>query len=58
MDLNHQESFQSEFDKHRRTLFSEGVDEEGHLELRRYLRDMPMDVTRDTDIVAWWSVCV
>jgi hypothetical protein len=28
------------------------------MELRRYLKDVPEDVTRDTDIVEWWSVCV
>jgi hypothetical protein len=25
-------------------------------ELRRYLKDLPEDVTRDTDIVEWWGV--
>src|SRR6266478_4818492 len=49
-------SFLSEFDRHRLTLVTQGVDEEWQLELRRYLQDVPTDVTRDTDIVAWWSV--
>jgi hypothetical protein len=37
---------------------SKGIYEEGRMELRRYLRDVPMDVTRETDIIEWWSVCV
>jgi hypothetical protein len=28
------------------------------VELRRYLKDMPNDVTPKTDLVDWWSVCV
>lgn len=43
---------------HRLTLLSNGAHEEGRIELRRYLGDRPSDVTRDTDIVEWWSVCV
>jgi hypothetical protein len=53
---SHQESFVSEFDKHRHTLITQGVNEEWQLELRRYLQDMPAEVTRETDIVLWWSV--
>jgi len=51
-------SFLSEFDRHRLTLVTQGADEEWQLELRRYLQDLPMDVTRDTDIVVWWSVSI
>lgn len=55
----HQDPFVSEFDRHRLQLLAEGDDdEEWQLELRRYLQDMPSDVTRKTDIVVWWSVCV
>lgn len=54
--INVQDSFVSEYDRHRMRLISEGADEEWQLELRRYLQNMPTDVTRDTDIVAWWSV--
>lgn len=32
-------------------------DDEGwQAELRRYLKDMPADVTKDTDIIKWWQV--
>jgi hypothetical protein len=48
--------FVSEYDRHRMQLISQGADEEWQLELRRYLQNMPADVTRDTDIVTWWSV--
>ena len=50
------ETFLSEFDLHRQQLISEGSVEEWHMELRRYLRYVPADVTRDTDIIDWWSV--
>ncbi|KAF5374133.1 hypothetical protein D9615_008888 [Tricholomella constricta] len=50
-----QDSFLSEFDRHRLTLLSMDCDEEWQAELRRYLKDVPADVTRDTDIIAWWS---
>jgi hypothetical protein len=26
--------------------------------LQRYLQDVPLDVSRNTDIVNWWSVSV
>ncbi|KAF5383745.1 hypothetical protein D9615_003755 [Tricholomella constricta] len=55
-DSSRQDSFLSEFDRHRLTLVSQGGANEGwQLELRRYLQDMPAEVTRDTDIVGWWS---
>jgi hypothetical protein len=57
-DSSQQHSFQRDFDMHRLTLLSKGVHEEGRIELRRYLMNVPVDVTRDTDIVEWWSVCV
>ena len=51
---------ESEYDRHRRQLLrsqaihvnSGGWKEE----LRRYLHDMPADVSKKTDIVAWWAV--
>lgn len=55
-DDDRKDSFLSEFDRHRLTLLTEATDSEWQSELRRYLRDVPADVTRDTDIVAWWSV--
>ena len=51
-------SFLSEFDRHRLQLILHGNDEEWESELRRYLSDVPADVTRDTDIVKWWQVCL
>jgi hypothetical protein len=38
-------------------LSSRGEDEGWQAELRRYLKDLPADVTKDTDIVKWWQVC-
>ena len=51
------ESIASEFDRHRRTLVSDEQEEGWQAEIRRYLKDLPADVTKDTDIVAWWQVC-
>lgn len=46
----------SDFDYHRKTLLQR-EDQEGYqAELRRYLNDIPADVTKDTDIVKYWQV--
>ena len=51
-------SILSEFDRHRLTLLSSQDEDEGwQPEMRRYLKDLPADVTKDTDIVKWWQVC-
>jgi hypothetical protein len=51
-------SILSEFDRHRLTLLSNRAEDEGwQSEMRRYLKDLPADVTKDTDIVKWWQVC-
>jgi hypothetical protein len=48
-------SIMSDFDRHRLLLLTE--DDEGWAaELRRYLKDMPADVTKDTDVINWWQV--
>jgi hypothetical protein len=50
---------ESEYDRHRRMLVQQAIYEHNAgwaAELRRYLKDMPEDVTKDTDIVQWWSV--
>ncbi len=47
----------SAFDLLRQRLITRDGDEGWAAELRRYLKDMPADVTRDTDILEWWSVC-
>jgi hypothetical protein len=50
-------SIMSEFDRYHLALVLRDNDEEGWpSELRRYLKDMPADVTKDTDIVVWWQV--
>jgi len=54
------ESILSDFDRHRLTLLSNQVeleDEGWQSEMRRYLKELPPDVTKDTDIVKWWQVC-
>ena len=55
-----EESILSEFDRHRLSLLSANRnDEEGwQPEMRRYLKDLPANVTKDTDIVKWWQVRV
>ncbi|KAF9220021.1 hypothetical protein BS17DRAFT_759993 [Gyrodon lividus] len=53
------ESLESEFDQHRRSLM-EKASRTSTLgwaaELRCYLNDLPSNVSKDMDIVAWWSV--
>lgn len=46
----------SEFDRHRQSLITEDEDEGWKAELRRYLKSVPAEVTKDTDIVTWWQV--
>ena len=47
-------SFLSEYDCHHQMLLM--LEEEGWaVELRRYLKDIPIDVTRDSDIIEWWQ---
>ena len=47
----------SDFDRHRQSLITQEEDDEGWAaELRRYLKDMPADVSKETDIVEWWQV--
>lgn len=50
-------SLGSEFDRYRQTLIAKDDEEGWASELRRYLKEMPADVTKDTDIVEWWQVC-
>ena len=49
-------SILSHFDQYRQSLVELAVDEGWAAELRHYLKDMPVDVTKDTDIVLWWQV--
>ena len=53
------ESLLSEFDRHRLALLSSQDEDEGwQSEMRQYLKDLPADVTKETDIVKWWQVRV
>jgi hypothetical protein len=46
-----------DYDRARQKLVKETLCNEGwRTELSRYLADIPDDVTRDTDIIAWWGV--
>jgi len=48
----------SGFDQHRQNLVMVREEDEGWAaELRRYLKEMPADVSKETDIVEWWQVC-
>jgi hypothetical protein len=53
-------NIESEYDRHRRILLqktaTQGDPGGWRAELRCYLSDMPVDVSKDTDIIAWWSV--
>jgi hypothetical protein len=46
----------SEFDRFRIGRVTRDSEEGWTSELRRYLKDLPDDVTKDTDIVEWWQV--
>jgi hypothetical protein len=50
------DSILSDFDRHRLTLLLGQEGEGWQAELRRYLKDMPANVTKDTDIMEWWQV--
>jgi hypothetical protein len=50
-------SVMSDFDRYHRTLVANEEDEGWQSELRRYLKDMPADVTVETDIICYWQVC-
>jgi hypothetical protein len=46
----------SEFDRFRLAHVTRDNEEGWASELRRYLKELPADVTKDTDIVKWWQV--
>jgi hypothetical protein len=50
-------SVMTDFDRYRRTLVAHEEDEGWQSEKRRYLKDMPADVTPETDIILYWQVC-
>jgi len=53
--LAESDSILSDFDCHHLTLLS-GQEQGWQAELHRYLKDMPANVTKETDIVEWWQV--
>ena len=56
---SHDDSILLEFDHHRLTLLLSQEEDKGwQAELCQYLKDMPTDVTKDTNIVEWWQVCI
>lgn len=46
----------SEFDRYRQQLVDIDDDEGRASELRRYIKDQPADVTKNTNIVTCWQV--
>lgn len=50
------DSVQLDFDQYHRTLVAQELDEGWWSEKRCYLKDMPPNVSRDTDILKWWQV--
>lgn len=53
---NKSKALVSEYDRYRNSLMD--LDDNGGWasELRRYLRDRPVEVSKETDIVQWWQV--
>ena len=52
-------TLESDFDRHRRLWVTQNANsraEDGVMELRRYLADLPADVTKETNIIDWWVV--
>jgi hypothetical protein len=52
------DSISSDFNRHRLTLISEEQEEGWQAEIRRYLRDLPANVSKNTDVVEWWQVSI
>ena len=52
-------SLLSDYDRYRRTILStkQRAREGWEAELRRYEKEMPADVSPETDIIKWWQVC-
>jgi hypothetical protein len=56
-------SVQLKYDRHRDALMaqkdnSDNLDGGWQAELRRYLSDTTYGVTKETDIIEWWQVCI
>jgi hypothetical protein len=50
------DSVLSDFDRFRLGRVTRDGEEGWQPELRRYLKELPADVSKDTDIVEWWQV--
>ena len=48
----------SNYDRYCHTLLATTECDGWEAELRCYLKDMPADVSPETDIVEWWQVCL
>ena len=53
--LTKSDSILSDFDRHHLMLLS-GQEDRWQAELRRYLKDMPTNVMKETNIMEWWQV--
>src|ERR1700678_3879129 len=54
------DSILSDFDRHQLALLAiqdSDSDSGWQPELWRYLKDLPANVTKDTNIIEWWQVC-
>jgi hypothetical protein len=49
-------SLSSEFNRYCQTLIAKDDNKGWAAKLWCYLKEMPADVTKDTDIVEWWQV--
>jgi hypothetical protein len=58
MAADKDKSIASEFDQHHLSLVSEEQEEGWQAKICRYLKDLPADVMKDTDVIAWWQVRV
>jgi len=47
----------SKYDQYCQMLVEMDDNEGWASELRHYLKDRPVDVLKETDIVQWWQVC-
>ena len=50
------DSIVSDYDHYRQTLVANEDTEGWAAELQCYLKDMPANITKDTDIIKWWQV--
>lgn len=56
----HAETLESEFDRHRRLLVEQANHTSSSMgwsaELRRYLTELSPNVSKNMDVISWWSV--